>query len=235
MKPSLSPARYALVGDMVRSRSIQDYAEARRQVTQALARANRRFARALWAPLELTKGVDEFSGVAQDPAAIFDLLADLNLALHPRAFRLGVGWGEVVAFGRHGAGAMEGSGFHRASAAQARARRDHLPLALELGLGPGSLSGVLAGAIEAAAALDAALRSEWTPAIAEVVRELAGAEGRSRTQAELARKSRRSQQAISQLLIRSRWRELARGQAALRNLLGALRPEAEASAAPSPA
>src|SRR6185312_16378194 len=132
MNPISPPHRYAIVGDMVRSRSVRDYAAARRQVVRALSRANRRFAKSLWAPLQLTKGLDEFSGVAQQPAIIFDLLADLNLAMHPRSFRLGVGWGEVIAFGGKGAGAMEGSAFHRAAEAQIRARREHLPLALEL-------------------------------------------------------------------------------------------------------
>jgi hypothetical protein len=217
-----SPVReklgYALVGDMVGSRWVADHGETRRRVAAALELMNRRFAGALWAPLMLTKGIDEFSGVASSPEETFELLCQLNIEVHPQKFRLGVAWGEVIDLSRRRkASGMEGSAFHRAAAALERARGEHAPIAFEVRAGDRCLR--LVQAVEAMASLDAALRSRWTPAVVGVARDLIEARGGKPTQTRIARRVGRSQQAISQTVLRGRLKELARGAAAIRNLL----------------
>src|ERR1700728_45321 len=86
---------YALVGDMVGSRRVGEHRALHRQLEKTLAGLNRRFASVLWAPLGLTKGVDELSGALLTPADAFDLLCQLNLRLYPVRFRFALGWGEV--------------------------------------------------------------------------------------------------------------------------------------------
>jgi|ERR1017187_7088963 hypothetical protein len=209
---------YALVGDMVGSRLVVDHEEMRRQVAAALELMNRRFANVLWAPLMLTKGIDEFSGVASSPEEVFELLCQLNVEVHPRSFRLGAAWGETIDLSRRRlASSMEGSAFHRAAVALERARTEHLPIAL--GVCAGDQCGLLLQAVEAMASLDAALRSKWTPAVVKVARDLIQARERRPTQTKIARRTHRSQQAISQTVLRGRFKELARGGAAIRNLL----------------
>ena len=69
------------------------------------------------------------------------------------------------------------------------------------------------------ASLDAAIRSKWTPAVVTIARDLMQKGGAGTTQTKIARRANRSQQAISQTVLRGRFRELSRGGVAIRNLL----------------
>jgi hypothetical protein len=214
------PLAYALSGDLVHSRRVQNRSAAHRLIERALTDTNRRFAAELWAPLTLTHGIDEFSGVLLTPETAADLLRHLNLQLHPLQFRLGIGRGEVEKFAAHDtAGKLDGTSFHRAADALERARADHLPLAIKLA--PKSEAGWVVRAIEALALLDSTIRADWTPAVVGIARILAAAPSPP-TQAELGRRSKRSQQAVSRAFRRGRFDELALAEASLRELLAEL-------------
>ena len=205
---------YALSGDLIHSRAVEDRSVAHQLIARALADSNRHFAAVLWAPLALTHGIDEFSGVLTSPELAADLLRRLNLRLHPLRFRLGLGCGQVEKFGSGDeAGKMDGPSFHRAADAVERARAAGLPFAIELA--PESRAGWLVRAIEAMALLDSTFREDWTPAVVDIARALAAAP-QATTQADLGRRSKRSQQAVSGAFRRGRFRELARAEASLR-------------------
>jgi hypothetical protein len=218
MKPLL---KWVVIGDMVGSRRVGPRPDVRERIEGALARVNRAFSHSIWAPLRLIKGIDEFSGVLESPEPVLDILGMLNLRLHPLRFRLAAGFGEVRALspGRD-VSRMDGSAFYRASEAMERARREHLPLAL--GLDRQGLAPLLADAAEAAAALASAIREKWPAAVREVATLSAEGMERELTQKEIARRTRRSQQAVSRAAVRGRFRDLSRGGASVRKLLAEL-------------
>jgi hypothetical protein len=216
--------RYALLGDMVGSRHVGNHRSVHRLLEGALEAVNRRFAAAVWAPLGLTKGVDEISGALLTPEPAYDILCLLNLHLHPLRFRFAVGWGKVFSLGSsRSAGSLDGSAFHTGVAALERARRERLPLALG-----GPPASPQARAVEALGGLDAALREDWPPVVAAVARAVS--DHPEATQAELARHSHRSQQAVSRAMVRGRFKDLARSQAALREMLADIHRQTTQSA-----
>jgi hypothetical protein len=215
---NMDTSRYALVADMVDSRRAGGHRAVYRELVRALADVNRRFAASLWSPLGPTKGVDELSGVLRTPAAAFDLLCRLNLLLHPLSFRFAIGWGEAFRLAPgSGPGSLDGSAFHAAADGIERARRERLPLALS-GHPPAAAAQVRA--VEALATLDADLRCEWSRAEVEVARAMQDRPDANQT--ELARRLRRSQQAVSRAATRGHFKALERAEESIREMLDAI-------------
>jgi hypothetical protein len=218
MKPSL---KWVLIGDMVRSRRVRSRPDVRSRIDRALARANQAFPEALWAPLRLIKGIDEFSGVLNTPEPVFEILTLLNLEVHPLRFRMAAAHGEVRALSRdRDAGKMDGSAFFLASEALERARRERMPLGLATI--PGDPARLLADAAEAIAALDSSIRDRWPAAVREIAGLMSGARDPALTQQQVGRRTRRSQQAVSRAAVRGRFKDLGRARSAIRKLLAGL-------------
>ncbi len=218
MKPTF---RWVVVGDMVRSRRVRSHPDLRARIDRALARANKAYPSAVWAPLRLIKGIDEFVGVLESPEPVFEILTLLNLGIHPLRFRLAAAYGEVRALSRdRDAGKMDGSAFFLASEALERARRERMPLALDPAeKDPARL---LADAVEAAAALDSAICEGWPAAVREVAGLMSGFSETAPTQHEIGLRTHRSQQAVSSAVVRGRFRDLERARAAIRKMLAEL-------------
>jgi hypothetical protein len=206
---------------MVGSRRVGSRPDVRERIVKSLARVNRAFSKSIWAPLRLIKGIDEFSGVLESPEAVSDILGMLNLRVHPLRFRLAAGFGEIrtLSPGRD-VGGMDGSAFHRASEAMERAKRERLPLAFGLDLE--GLAPLLAGAAEATEALGSAIREKWPAAVREIASLSGNGLEPELTQKEIARRTCRSQQAVSRAAVRGRFRDLSRGEASVRKLLAEL-------------
>lgn len=86
VKGSTSPARAALIGDVVGSRHVADRADLHRRVTQTLAGTS----------LALTVG-DEFQGSYPSVGAAIDAALTVRLGLAPDIdVRFGIGWGAVT-------------------------------------------------------------------------------------------------------------------------------------------
>lgn len=86
VKGSTSPARAALIGDVVGSRNVADRGDLHRRVTQTLAGTS----------LALTVG-DEFQGSYPSVGAAIDAALTVRLGLAPDIdVRFGIGWGTVT-------------------------------------------------------------------------------------------------------------------------------------------
>jgi len=203
------PARFVLVGDMIRSRAIRERRKMAQRVEAQVRLVNRRWRDAWVAPLTTTRGMDEISGVLRDPRPTFDIVVFLNAALHPARFRSALASGAVDVAPKSGdAAAMDGPAFHRAADALAQARRRGLPFAAAIEGEPREVCGL----VEATAKLHDVVSSSWTSREAEAVHvyRLVG------TQAAVARRLRITQQAVSDALSRARFSDLTVAEDAIR-------------------
>lgn len=204
-----------LSADLVASRRAPDRLALARLLHSALRKLERRFETEWRAPLRLTRGIDELSGVLTRLQPVFDVVVDLNQAVWPQHFRFAVAVGEIdVGRGQRDASAMDGAGFHLASDAMARARAEELPLALAL---PGVPEATCRMA-ENLARLHSAIQRGWTPSQSAAV----SAYRATGSQRGAARRLRITQQAVSAALRAAQFREMGRAEDALRAWLGSI-------------
>jgi hypothetical protein len=204
-----------LTADLIASRRAPERPALARHLRAALRGLETRFASEWRAPLTLTRGIDELSGVLLRARCAFDIAVALNQAVWPQRFRFVVASGEIdVGGGRRDASAMDGAGFHLAADAMARARAQELPLALALPSAPEPARRMAEGL---ARLHDAILRG-WTASQAEA----AAAYRRTGTQSKAARRLGVTQQAVSQALRTARLAELLQAEEALRAWLDSL-------------
>lgn len=200
---------------MIGSRRVGGHHAIHRQLERALEDVNGWFRSALWAPLGPTKGVDELSGALVSLEPAFDIVCRLNLLMHPLCYRFALGWGEVYSLApAGGAGALDGNAFHFAAEGLERARRESIPLAFA---GYASQLENSLKAVEALASLDHCVREDWTGpqiALARAMQDRPHA-----TQSELARRSGRTQQAVSRAAVRGRFKLLDRAEQSIRQML----------------
>jgi hypothetical protein len=112
----------ALIGDLVGSRSLSDRAGLQKRLQTRLRSLNRRLGcRSLAAPLAFTAG-DEFQALLLRPEAAATIAVELANALHPVRITFGLGWGSLSTALGPDVGALDGPCFHRARAAQEKAR-----------------------------------------------------------------------------------------------------------------
>ena len=205
-----------LVADLVTSRRVANRAALHERLQRSLEGLEAD--KAAWvAPLVPVKGIDELSGVLAQPARAFDLALKVNLAVWPERFRYALAEGAIdVAFETRRAPAMDGSAFHRAADALARARSEGLPFTLSaVELGTASRDSV-----EALLALHAQLMRQWTPREAEAVLAYRRHDNQSAAAQELGV----SQQAISDALKRASHPLLVRAEDAARARLAEIFP-----------
>lgn len=207
---------YALIGDIVDSRKISERHKAARQIESALTMANEYLQDDLLAPLRLTQGVDEISGVLKRPSEILTALHLINGRIWPYQLRLAIGEGSVDDLtGRRDAGLMDGPGFHKAAEGMKRAKSKKLPLTIEL---HDQREKAAIEAIETIAKLTKALSAGWKEASVNVFNLLMAEKTSETTQTQLAKRLKISQQAVSKLMMRSHFKDLKKAQRSVANL-----------------
>lgn len=162
----------AVIGDLVASRELPERADVQDVLRQELAVWSRRLARATVAPFAITAG-DEFEGLFDDPAPVFEFVRELTDALgsHPSGpveLRFGIGRGTLATpvpdeRRRRRVGELDGPAFHAARDALVRAERDGMWIAVE---GWGEAEDAV---LEALARMLGVVRGEWTRRQAETV------------------------------------------------------------------
>lgn len=107
--------RYVVLGDVVRSRNIDDREEFQRRLEDSCRRVNDRFESGIIAEFELLKGIDEVGGVLRTPVDIYDVARIFAEEIRPHRIRLAVAFGEVdVGLASKDVSKMDGPAFHRA-------------------------------------------------------------------------------------------------------------------------
>lgn len=201
------PVFYALIGDVVGSRDVDDRAELQRSLRDGLAELNRRHRSGLVAALELTAG-DEVQGLAGSPELAVHAAVALADRLHPVEMRWGMGAGGLSTDPGGGVATLDGPCFHRARRAAREAADAGAWLRLE-GFPPPH-----GEAAEALFSLLGAVRSRWTETQARYIRE-----ARGRLQKEVAEAFDVHKSTVSKALGAARWDEVREGEAAARSLL----------------
>lgn len=106
--------RCAVIGDIIRSRTLSDRGEVQKQLEQVLEEVNERFREEIASRFIITLG-DEFQGLLLRPTRVFDLLQWITLRMHPVRLRYGVGVGEISTdIDPYRALGADGPAYHRA-------------------------------------------------------------------------------------------------------------------------
>ena len=105
-----------LLGDLIRSKSIENRSGMSRKINFALRKVSKAFADDLIAPLQQTKGIDEFSGVLKNPSNSYRICRNLNDEVFPESFRFSIARGRLdVGTTTKDARRMDGEAFHLAA------------------------------------------------------------------------------------------------------------------------
>ncbi len=178
---------FAVIGDIIGSRKVDDRAGLQRQLNAGLADVNRQYANQIASEYLLTIG-DEFQGLLRTSEDLDRILASLRVAVHPVDLRFGIGVGGLVTPLREQAIGMDGPCFQRARAAIERAKERSTQIEVECGeTHPG---------FEIYSLLYSGMRRSWTERQRQIVDlSMSGMEG-----VEIARLLEISQPAVSQHL-----------------------------------
>ena len=178
---------FAVIGDIIGSRNVDDRAGLQRQLDAGLADVNQQYANQVASKYLLTIG-DEFQGLLQTPEDLDRILASLRVAVHPVDLRFGIGVGGLVTPLREQAIGMDGPCFQRARAAIERAKERSTQIEVECGEAHAGF--------EIYSLLYSGMRRSWTERQRQIIDlSMSGMEG-----VEIARLLRVSQPAVSQHL-----------------------------------
>lgn len=208
------PGRYyAIIGDLVGSRTMADRAGVQVRFREAIAEANRHTSARLTAPLKLTAG-DEVQGLTREPEALVDVMVRLSDALVPETLTWGWGYGTLSTDLVGDVALLDGPCLHRAREAVEIAKKRASWL---------EVSGFAAPADQVLSALMnlvGAIRSEWTERQAQVVRE-----SRGRLQVEVADRLGIAPSTVSRTLSAAHAARVLAGEEAAKALLRSLAPD----------
>ncbi len=198
---------FAIIGDLVDSRTLDNRAAVQVRFRDGIDRLNEALSDRLVVPLKLTAG-DEVQGLTEEADVLVEIVVALSDTVAPARLSWGVGRGDLATELADDVSILDGPCFHRARDAVNTAKRTSRWLVAE---GFGNPEGtILAGLMN----LIGAIRSEWTPRQAEVVRE-----ARGRKQSEVAVDLPVNRSTISRTLQSAHYDEVLEGEEAARALL----------------
>jgi hypothetical protein len=106
----------AVLGDLIGSRKIPGRKSVSKNIASALRKIQSEFREQMTAPLKLTQGMDEISGLFKNPNAAFRASWTLNNHIYPHQFRIAISLGKIdIGLSSKDAGQMDGPAFHQAS------------------------------------------------------------------------------------------------------------------------
>lgn len=217
------PTYFALIGDLVSSREMEDRARIQVALAGAVEEANRDLGEAFAAPLKITAG-DEVQVLLEDPAPVLDLMVRMADALHPVRLAWGLGRGALSTELTEDVAMADGPCLHRARDAVDRAGADDAWLRAE------GIPEPVASALQALVNLMHAVRAEWTDTRRAYVRA-----ARTHTQTEVAERFGVNDSTVSRALARAHFRRILEAERATRGLLVSLASPGRADRDPGPA
>lgn len=201
---------FAIVGDLVGSRDLDDRAGVQLRFQDAILTLNATWSDHLVVPLKLTAG-DEVQGLTRNPRPLIDIMVAVEDALHPVRLSWGLGEGGLSTRVTDDIALMDGPCFHRAREAIAVAKQHSKWLEVRGVREPHAR--VLAALVN----LMSEIRSDWTSRQAEVVRATRG-----RAQNRVAEDLDVAASTISRTLTAAHYRPLLEAEDAARTLLDAI-------------
>jgi len=198
---------FVIIGDLNRSRELENRAVIQRQLKAAITAFNAKTAARSLPPARLTAG-DEIQGISEDPCYVLDVIVALADAVAPAQFSWGLGFGELSTDVAEDVALMDGPCFHRAREALERSRKKGSWFEAE-GIEPFT-STVLAAIMN----LMGAIREDWTEKQAMYTRQ-----ARDHSQIEVARAMGKSPSTISRALRATKFDRMIEAEQAARLVL----------------
>ncbi len=104
----------AVIGDIIRSRNIQDRSGAQNRLKQILEHINNKFDKLIASDFMITLG-DEFQGLLENPDSVIDIIECIKMKMSPVSIRFGIGIGDInTAIQRNMPFGTDGPAYHRA-------------------------------------------------------------------------------------------------------------------------
>ena len=201
-----------IIGDLVKSRKITSRQEIAEKLHTVIRDISGQFNDELYAPLVLTKGMDELSGVLIRPKVSYRICELLNDRLIPYFFRFAIVRGKIdVGVPTRDARQMDGSAFHEASGLIQNAKKKNLSYCFELNLKYSQFS----EAVTELANLIHIMKCGWSNHQLDVVRLYE----KLQKQELVAEKLDITQQAVSEALKKAHWREIKRAEKTIEKIL----------------
>jgi hypothetical protein len=86
---------YVIIGDIVRSRSLNNRMEVQKKLKECLDSLNRTYQEDILAEFMITLG-DEFQGILESPLNLFEMIARVQTDMKPVKIRFGIGLGDLL-------------------------------------------------------------------------------------------------------------------------------------------
>ena len=201
-----------IVGDLVGSRRSSSRQALSQRIRLTADHLAQEYKEEFHAPLVLTKGIDELSGVLKRANMSYRICRLLNEGIYPAHFRFAIVRGLIdIGLNSKDAARMDGAAFHTAADLVRRAKKESLPYSFRLGLQSPELDILLTELAD----LLHILRSGWSAHQREVVQyyEKYG------NQAAVAKWLGISQQAVSDALRQANWRQVNRAEKLIDGIL----------------
>jgi hypothetical protein len=191
-----------IAGDLIGSRKHPGREEAARRIRSAIAAVMNEYREEFYAPLVLTRGMDELSGVLRRPDKSYRICRSLNEKLFPLRFRFAiVRGGADVAVKSRDAARMDGPAFHTASDLIKLAKKEDRCYYFSLGAGNDPCLNEMASLIEVVRGGASRRRRHMMELYARYNDQMA-----------VAKRLGISQQAVSDALRQANYRELRRAE-----------------------
>lgn len=208
------PIFFAVIGDIVGSRDLEDRGAVQRRLQASLARSNERWREVIAADLKLTAG-DEVQGLLRGPSVVVDIMTETADAIHPARMVWGLGRGPLSTELAADVAVLDGPCLHNAREALRAASQRGRWLDVR---GVGAPHGE---AVAALMSLIGAIRSDWTETRLAYIRE-----ARVKPQKDVAAQFGVNESTVSRALARARFRPVLEAEAATRSLLESAAAEA---------
>ncbi len=186
---------YVVLGDVVHSREIEDREAFQDRLAETCARFTAKEREDVYGDFTILKGIDEFGGVLQSLANLYEVVTTFQDALRPHGVRIVVASGSIdVGLTTFDVEKMDGEAFHRASERLEEIEDD--PLSFDL-----LIDDAVGRAIADEINLLLRRREEWTDRQREVIEVRRKVD----TQAAAAERLDVTQQAVSNVLSGADW------------------------------
>ena len=188
-------------GDMVRSRLISQRNRFSQKLGLVLETTNNEFHEELFAPITVTKGIDEISAVLKRPDLSYLICRTLNSRIYPHFFRFAIVTDVLdVGLNTRDARQMDGNAFHLASHMLLLGKKKNKPYFFKVSADTKELDSLL----EELTNLIHITRLSWTPKQYRMIQLYCKLEN----QVEVAKKLKITQQAVSDSLKKSNFEDL---------------------------